>query len=102
MRRTRRLFIAVVTVVASALPAAAGATPKSPPPGHSKCGTNASVRFEWLKGYDDPATPDDLDRVGVLKIGRASARNVLVLNPGTSAGSTYFAPLAEDIVRDTN
>ena len=45
------------------------------------------MRFTWLKGYDDPATPDNLDRVGVLKIGSERARNVLVLNPGTSAGA---------------
>ena len=61
-----------------------------------------NVRFEWLHGYDDPATPKSLDRVGVLKIGSPRARNVLVLEPGTSAGSAYFAPLAEDVVRDTN
>lgn len=59
------------------------------------------VRFNWLKGFDDPATPDKLDRVGVLKVGPEQARNVLVLNPGTSAGSTYFVPLAQDIVRET-
>ncbi|MDQ6697036.1 MAG: hypothetical protein M3Z46_06210 [Actinomycetota bacterium] len=59
------------------------------------------VQFTWLKGYNDPATPDNLDRVGVLKIGPESARNVLVLNPGTSAGSGYFLPLAQDIVRRT-
>nr|MDQ6947384.1 hypothetical protein [Actinomycetota bacterium] len=59
------------------------------------------VQFTWLKGYDDPATPNNLDRVGVLEIGPRSARNVLVLNPGTSAGSAYFLPLAQDIVRRT-
>jgi hypothetical protein len=61
-----------------------------------------AVRFTWLKGYDDPATPDNLDRVGVLKIGPERARNVLVLNPGTSAGAGYFKPLADDIVRKTD
>jgi hypothetical protein len=55
-----------------------------------------------MNGYDDPATPDNLDRVGVLKIGPDEARNVLVLNPGTSAGATYFKPLANDIVSETN
>jgi hypothetical protein len=38
----------------------------------------------------------------VLKIGPERARNVLVLNPGTSAGAGYFKPLAEDIVRRTH
>jgi hypothetical protein len=54
-----------------------------------------------MDGFDEPATPDELDRVGVLKVGPRSARNVLVLNPGTSAGAAYFRPLAEDIVRQT-
>ena len=54
-----------------------------------------------MKGYDDPATPDALDRVGVLKVGYKRAKHVLVLNPGTSGGSAYFKPLAHDIVRAT-
>ena len=54
-----------------------------------------------MKGYDDPATPDALDRVGVLKVGYKQAKHVLVLNPGTSGGSAYFKPLAHDIVRAT-
>jgi len=60
------------------------------------------VQFSWLQGYDDPATPDSLDRVGVLKVGSPLARNVLVLVPGTSAGAGYFEPLAEDIVNRTH
>jgi pimeloyl-ACP methyl ester carboxylesterase len=36
--------------------------------------------------------------VGVLKVGPAHAKNVLVLEPGTSAGSAYFVPLARWIV----
>jgi hypothetical protein len=61
----------------------------------------SQVRFSWMPGYDDPATPNELDRVGVLKVGSDLARNVLVLNPGTSAGAGYFLPLAQDIVRET-
>jgi pimeloyl-ACP methyl ester carboxylesterase len=38
----------------------------------------------------------------VLKVGPDGAKNVLVLNPGTSAGAGYFKPLADDIVRDTS
>ena len=60
------------------------------------------VQFSWMQGYDDPATPDSLDRVGVLKVGSPLARNVLVLVPGTSAGAGYFEPLAEDIVNRTH
>ena len=61
----------------------------------------SAAEISWMKGYDDPATPDALDRVGVLKVGYKRAKHVLVLNPGTSGGSAYFKPLAHDIVRAT-
>ncbi len=51
-----------------------------------------------MQGVSAPDTPRRYDKVGVIKIGPASARNVLVLEPGTSAGSTYFVPLASWIV----
>jgi hypothetical protein len=60
------------------------------------------VRFRLLKGFDELATPDDLDRVGVLQVGPERAKNVLVLSPGTSAGAGYFLPLAEDVVSRTH
>ena len=47
-----------------------------------------------MHGAPSPGTPARYDRVGVLKVGAAHARNVLVLVPGTSAGSAYFVPLA--------
>jgi hypothetical protein len=56
------------------------------------------VRFERLDGFRAPGTPARLNKVGVLQIGPRSARNVLVLNPGTSAGAAYFAPVAKDLV----
>ncbi len=52
----------------------------------------------WMRGVSSPGTPARYDKVGVIKIGPASARNVLVLEPGTSAGSTYFVPLAQWLV----
>lgn len=58
----------------------------------------AETRFEILAGYDDPGTPEELNQVGVLEIGSRSARNILILNPGTSASAAYFAPLARTIV----
>jgi pimeloyl-ACP methyl ester carboxylesterase len=61
-----------------------------------------AAEFSWMPGYDDPATPDSIDRVGVLKVGPERAKNVLVLNPGTSAGAAYFKPLAEDVVSETD
>src|SRR4051795_138838 len=56
------------------------------------------ARFERIAGVRAPAGPVKYDKVGILKVGRASARNVLVLNPGTSASAAYFAPLARAIV----
>ena len=56
------------------------------------------TRFETFAGYPSPGTPAELNKVGVLEIGPRSARNILVLNPGTSASASYFAPLARTIV----
>src|SRR6266536_848116 len=90
------LTIAVGLAVGAIAPQAAGARPQTAASCHRACD---DVRFSILKGFDDPATPDDLDRVGVLEVGPERARNVLVLSPGTSAGAGYFKPLADDIVR---
>lgn len=65
------------------------------------CGSaSADDHVTWMDGAQPKATPTDLDQVGVLKIGPKSATNVLVLNPGTSAGAGYFAPLARTLVKD--
>jgi pimeloyl-ACP methyl ester carboxylesterase len=61
----------------------------------------SDVRFERIRGFAAPGTPAKYNKVGILKIGPPRARNVLVLNPGTSASAAYFAPLARDIVRRT-
>jgi pimeloyl-ACP methyl ester carboxylesterase len=37
--------------------------------------------------------------VGVIKVGSPTAKNVLVLEPGTSAGAGYFVPLAKWLVQ---
>ena len=57
-----------------------------------------AVKFQRLDGFASPGTPAELNKVGVLKVGPPHARNVLVLNPGTSASAAYFAPLAKTIV----
>lgn len=57
-----------------------------------------ALKVHWMSGYRAAGTPGRYDRVGVLKIGPSRARNVLVLEPGTSAGSAYFVPLARWIV----
>jgi pimeloyl-ACP methyl ester carboxylesterase len=59
----------------------------------------ADTRFECIDGFAAPSTPAKFNRVGVLEVGPSRAKNVLVLNPGTSASAAYFAPLARDIVR---
>src|SRR3954464_15437636 len=64
------------------------------------CATPAGAKesFQRIAGARSPGTPAKYDKVGVLKIGSARARNVLVLNPGTSASAAYFAPLARALV----
>jgi pimeloyl-ACP methyl ester carboxylesterase len=81
----RRLAItstAVVALLAAAGPAAQAKVP---------------VSFERIAGVKSAGTPARYDRVGILKIGRRTAPNILVLNPGTSASAAYFAPLAKTI-----
>ena len=60
--------------------------------------TTPSLSVTWMPSYAAPDTPAQYNKVGVLKIGPSAAKNVLVLEPGTSAGSAYFVPLAEWIV----
>jgi len=52
----------------------------------------------WMQGYDAPGTPANFNKVGVIKVGFPWAKNVLVLEPGTSAAAAYFVPLARWIV----
>jgi pimeloyl-ACP methyl ester carboxylesterase len=63
---------------------------------------SAAVKFQRIAGYDDPATPEELDKVGILKVGPKKAPNVLVLNPGTSASAAYFRPLASLIAKQAD
>jgi len=57
-----------------------------------------TTTFERIAGYRSPGTPAKYNKVGILEIGSPKAKNVLVLNPGTSASAAYFAPLARSIV----
>src|SRR5215212_2503346 len=75
-------LVAILAVLAAAPPASA--TP--------------SVRFTRIQGHAAPGTPAKYNRVGILEVGPRRARNVLVLNPGTSASAAYFQPLAKSIV----
>jgi pimeloyl-ACP methyl ester carboxylesterase len=58
----------------------------------------AALKVSWMPGFNAPGTPARYDKVGVIKVGSPSARNVLVLEPGTSAAAAYFVPLAKWIV----
>jgi len=53
------------------------------------------VSVEFMPGYVAPGTPESLDKVGVIKVGQPTAKNVLVLEPGTSAAGAYFIPFAK-------
>jgi hypothetical protein len=57
------------------------------------------VRFSVMQGFPSPGTPANLNVVGALKTGDPKAKNVLILNPGTSASAAYFEPLAKSIVK---
>src|SRR3954447_10736749 len=78
----RGLPAAILASLFAAAPAAAG----------------PSIRLDRIQGYDSAGTPAKYDRVGVLEVGPRRARNVLVLNPGTSASAAYFLPLAKSVV----
>jgi pimeloyl-ACP methyl ester carboxylesterase len=80
----RRALAAIAVVLASVVvvPSAAAVT----------------VTQTSMPGFAAPETPASLDQVGVIKIGSSQAKNVLVLEPGTSAGAGYFVPLAKLVV----
>ena len=59
---------------------------------------HADLKVDWMRGAPSPGTPARYDQVGVIKVGSPHARNVLVLEPGTSAGAAYFVPLGQWIV----
>jgi hypothetical protein len=82
--RVSLVLVAVGLLIAVVAPSADAAVP---------------VRFERLAGFPAPGTPARFNQVGVLQIGPRSARNVLVLSPGTSASAAYFAPVAKSLVQ---
>jgi pimeloyl-ACP methyl ester carboxylesterase len=69
----------------------------------------------FMPSFKAPGTPEpfkspkgshlpkeiDLNQVGVIKVGSPTAKNVLVFEPGTSAGAAYFVPLAKSLVEHT-
>jgi pimeloyl-ACP methyl ester carboxylesterase len=78
--------VAVVVVCLCFSAQAASAAPAPP------------LKVDWMPGFAAPGTPANYNKVGVIKVGRRSANNVLVLVPGTSGGGAYFVPLAQWLV----
>jgi Alpha/beta hydrolase family len=91
MHRIRRNRLSpALALVAAALAVATVAPPAT---------ARIRVRFERLDGFASPGTPPELNKVGVIQIGARSAKNVLILNPGTSASAAYFVPLAKTLMK---
>jgi len=86
-----RKALAALVVVGAMLVAAVAASGASA----------ARTQVHWIHGYKSPGTPNSLNLVGFLRFGPSHAPNILILNPGTSAGAAYFAPLARAIVNRT-
>ncbi len=76
-------------------------------------GASAAVQVKriWMPAPTAPETPNsitlkgtrlrhglNLNQVGVIKIGSRRAKNVLVFEPGTSAGAAYIVPFAKSLV----
>src|SRR3954452_15836574 len=57
------------------------------------------VNFKTFEGYASPGTPANLNRVGVLRTGEKTAKNIRILTRGTPASAAYFEPLAKTIVK---
>ncbi len=95
--RTRRALVVAALLCAGMLSACSSSASST------SATTNSSqpLAVQWMSSYAAPGTPAKYNKVGVLKIGPGSAKNVLVLEPGTSAGSAYFVPLAKWIVATT-
>jgi hypothetical protein len=91
MRRGQRKAIGLVLVALVAIALGALFAPAA--------GAKVPVKFKVMRGFASPGTPENLNVVGVLKIGDPKAENVLVLNPGTSASAAYFQPLARTIAK---
>ena len=91
VRRGGLLLVMTLAMVVAGLPGGVASASAATKP----------LGVTWMKGFVAPGTPAKYDKVGVIKVGPTSAKNVLVLEPGTSAGSAYFVPLAQWIVSKT-
>jgi hypothetical protein len=94
----RRAIVVGLLGALCALPSTAGAK-------------GVSVHRIWMPAPPAPGTPTafnlqgarlprnlDLNQVGVIEVGARKARNVMVFEPGTSAGAAYIVPFAKSLV----
>jgi pimeloyl-ACP methyl ester carboxylesterase len=97
--RTGRLFLAAAIAAAVCAAGAGGAAAK------------VGVKRVWMPAPVAPETPSsvtfketrlkhglNLNQVGIIKVGSARAKNVIVFEPGTSAGAAYIVPFAKSLV----
>jgi pimeloyl-ACP methyl ester carboxylesterase len=84
--RLIRAVLAAIAVVSASLAVASAASATVP------------VAQTFMPGFSAPETPANLNQVGVIKVGSPQAKNVLVFEPGTSAGAGYFVPFAKWVV----
>ncbi len=95
-----RLALSVIGVVLSCGLAASAAS-----------AATVTVKEKWMPAPAAPGTPSsfnvpgmrlkknlNLNQVGVIKVGKPNAKNVMVIEPGTSGGGAYFVPLAKNLV----
>ena len=92
MKLTRVLSLTFAVLGSAALLASCGSS--SP----ASSSASPALAVTWMTGYAAPGTPAQYNKVGVIKVGPSTAKNVLVLEPGTSAAASYFVPLAQWIV----
>ncbi|HXD54571.1 MAG TPA: hypothetical protein VN618_07435 [Solirubrobacteraceae bacterium] len=93
---------ALAALAAGATVTGAAASPTAP----------IKIKREWMAAPAAPGTPSsfnlkgshlphdlNLNRVGVIKVGRRTAKNVLVFVPGTSGGAAYIVPFAKSLAQ---
>ena len=90
------LWLSLAMVSAAALLSSCGSSPAATSAATSPLGVT------WMAGFAAPGTPAQYNKVGVIKVGPSNAKNVLVLEPGTSAAASYFVPLAQWLVSKTS
>src|SRR5947199_5546059 len=99
--RPGRLVLAVVFAALAGALFASGA---------GAANTRIKVKHVWLAAPVAPGTPNsfsapgsglrqnqNLNQVGVIKVGSPKAKNVMVFEPGTSAGGPYIVPFAKSV-----